>query len=156
MNETDNQQAQRPKPRRQPPRRKAGQLSGLQVMFAAILAIGLILAINFSTRIASNRVQRDIFANAQAEVEHLRLERATLIAERDAVQSDAFVEQWARGEGKMVRPGEVLVVPLAPIGEAPPPTATPPPAVTIETSPPRPEPWTLWWALFFDSPPPGN
>lgn len=152
------QQAERPPQRtkKRPSARRSGQLSSLQVMFATVLAIGLILAINFSTRIASSRVQRDIYTNVENEVEQLLIERATLVAERDYVQSDAFVDQWARGEGKMVRAGEVLVVPVAPIGERPQITPTPQLFTTIQTSPPEPDIWTLWWALFFDEPPPGR
>lgn len=133
----------------------SSHLSSLQIMFAAILAIGLILAINFSTRIASNRSQREIYAQVESEVERLTAEQATLIAERDYVQSDVFVEQWARGEGKMVRAGEVLVVPLVPVDiQAQSTTPLPQSFVEVQTSPPQPKNWMLWWALFFDSPPP--
>ncbi|MFW5709219.1 MAG: FtsB family cell division protein [Chloroflexota bacterium] len=135
--------------------KRTGQLSGLQIMFAAILAIGLILAINFSARIASSRLQRTVFDRVQSEVSTLDSERATLVAELDFVQSDAFVEQWARGDGKMIRPGEILVVPLSP-GNIAVPTPTPPLIVDVETAPPEPDTWTLWWSLFFDSAPPGN
>lgn len=129
-------------------------LSSLQIMFAAILAIGLILAINFSTRIASNRTQREIYAQVESEVEQLIMEQSTLIAERDYVQSDVFVEQWARGEGKMVRAGEVLVVPLVSIDAIAQATPIPRSLVEVQTSPPQSENWMLWWALFFDAPPP--
>jgi cell division protein FtsB len=147
--ERTTQQAHRPS-QSQP----VSHLSSLQIMFAAILAIGLILAINFSTRITSNRSQREIFAQVELEVEQLMAEQATLIAERDYVQSDVFVEQWARGEGKMVRAGEVLVVPLVPVNPEIQATVAPPTYVEVQTSPPKPENWMLWWALFFDSSPP--
>jgi cell division protein FtsB len=149
MNDERTKQAYRPS-HNQP----SSHLSSIQIMFAAILAIGLILAINFSTRIASNRTQREIYADVEAEVERLTAEQATLIAERDYVQSDVFVEQWARGEGKMVRAGEVLVVPLVPIDALVQSTPVPRSVVEVQTSPPQPENWMLWWALFFDSPPP--
>ncbi len=136
------------------PNGRGNTLSGLQIMFAAILAIGLILAINFSTRIASNRLQSEVYQRVEEEVEQLKAERATLIAQRDYVQSDAFVSDWARSEGKMVRPGEVIVVPLVP-QSAIQPTVTPIPFTDVETVPPDPDPWELWWALFFDSSPPG-
>lgn len=135
--------------------RRAGQLSGVQVMFAAILAIGMVLGINFSNRIASSQPLRTYYEGMETEIAELRQEQADLIGERNFVESDAFVEQWARSDGKMVRPGEVLVIPQpagAPEDAAP--TATPPPAVEVETTAPDPDPWELWWALFFDSPPP--
>ncbi len=134
-------------------RQRTSQLSGVQIMFAAILAIGLILAINFSTRLTASRPLNEYYENVEAEIEQLRNEQATLIAERDFSQSDAYVEQWAHRNGKMVRPGEYLVIPV-PVGRQAP--ATPTPVIFVEsvTSPSEPEPWTLWWALFFDSPPP--
>lgn len=135
------------------PRKNTGQLSGVQIMFAAILAIGMILAINFSTRLAASRPRNEYYENVENEIEQLRLEQATLIAERDYSQSEAYIEEWARTDGKMVRPGEVLVIPMSISSEA---RATPIPPVfaEVETSPPEPENWTLWWSLFFDDPPP--
>jgi hypothetical protein len=75
------------------------------------------------------------------------------MAERDFAQSDAFIQQWARSEGKMVRPGEILIVPLA-LGSTPVPTVIPEVFVQQETTRPEPENWELWWSLFFDSDPP--
>jgi len=141
------------RPQKTSSHRKRDHLSGAQIMFAAIIAIGLILAINFSTRLASSRPLNAFYQDVQAEITVLEQTQATLIAERDFVESDAFVEQWARSEGKMVRPGEVLVVPLTTSRGAQ-PTPTPQVFVEVETSPPDPEPWELWWSLFFDSAPP--
>ncbi|MCB9457187.1 MAG: septum formation initiator family protein [Anaerolineaceae bacterium] len=139
----------------QPEKRKrtTGQLSGLQIMFAAILAIGLILAINFSSRITAAQPLQQLYAQVSGEIERLRQEQGDLIAERDYVQSDAYVESWARDAGKMVRPGEILVIPKpAEIGTEP--TPVPPPDIPLEIAPPEPDTWQVWWALFFDSPPP--
>lgn len=136
-------------------RRGTGQLSGVQVMFAAILAIGMVLGINFSSRIASSQPLRAYYSSLETEIASLQREQQALIEERDFAQSEAYVEQWARSEGKMVRPGEVLVIPR-PVGPQAQPTAPPPPALAdLETTAPEPEPWELWWSLLFDSPPPG-
>ena len=142
-----------PRIRRKTSSKSTGQLSGVQIMFAAILAIGLILAINFSTRLTDSRPLREYYDAVGEEIEILEIEQATLIAERDFAQSEAFVEEWARQSGKMVRPGEILVIPMQSgvVVEAQP---TPNIFVEVETSPPEPEPWTLWWSLFFDSDPP--
>lgn len=139
--------------RRRTSSKSSNNLSGVQIMFAAILAIGLILAINFSTRLAASRPLREYYNNVEQEIERLEMEQATLVAERDFASSEAFVEEWARQSGKMVRPGEILVVPMSSgvVIQAQP---TPQVFVEVETSPPEPEPWTLWWALFFDSDPP--
>ncbi len=134
-------------------RKRTGQLSGLQIMFAAILAIGLILGLNFTTLIASGQPLQELFQKVNGEIEQLQQDQAALIHERDFAESDAYVAQWARSEGKMVLPGEVLVIPVPSDAQV---EATPiaEPTVAIETRPPEPEPWQVWWAMFFDSAPP--
>jgi cell division protein FtsB len=60
----------------------------------------------------------------------------TLIA---GAQSDEAVAEWARGEGKMVKPGEILVVPQA--ATVHPPLPETPPA-EIPMNLPN---WRIWW-----------
>jgi cell division protein FtsB len=146
---------EQPQPTTQPKKRKRNdQLSSIQVMFAAILAVGLLLAINFSSRITAGQPLQEAYNRAQDEIEQLQHEQEVLIAERDYVQSDAFVELWARDEGKMVRPNEVLVIPVPAVNSLPQPQANPTQSVPIQTSAVKPENWQVWWALFFDAPPP--
>jgi len=142
-----------PEKGKRPERKRTGQLSGLQIMFAAILAIGLILGLNFTSLIASGQPLQELYQQVNSEIERLQQEQAELVQERDYAQSDAFVARWARSEGKMVLPGEVLVVPV-PMDSQMEATPIPEPTVAIETRPPEPEPWQVWWAMFFDSPPP--
>ena len=136
-------------------RKRTGQLSGMQVMFAAMLAIGLLLAINFSSRITAGQPLQEAYKRAQEEIELLRREQAELIQVRDFVQSDAYVEQWARDEGAMIREGDVLVYPVPAGGADAQPTPLPDqPTIPLETTPPKPENWQVWWAMFFPGPPP--
>lgn len=135
-----------------PPDRRA--INGIQVMFAAILAIALILTINFSSRIADNRAFQEVYARVQTEIDNLGVEQERLTALRDYSMGDAYVEAWANAEGKMVRPGEVLVIPV-PMGNSieNAPTASVDLA-EVRTAPDEIAPWQVWWALFFDNPPP--
>ncbi len=135
------------------PRKRTGQLSGLQIMFAAILAIGLILGLNFTSLVAAGQPLSVLYQQVTDEIDRLEREQSDLIRERDYVQSDSYVETWAHDEGKMVRPGEVLIVPVpsannlqtTPVAEL---------EIASQTTPPQAENWQLWWSLFFDSPPP--
>lgn len=132
---------------------RGSQLTSVQIMFAVILAVGLLLAINFSTRILAGQPLQEAYNRAQAEVEALRAEQAELIAQLDYVRSDPYVEAWARSDGKMVREGEILVVPV-PSGAV---VAEPEPEVVevpLQVVPEEPKTWTLWWSLFFDAPVP--
>jgi cell division protein FtsB len=141
--------------KREPQADRGGQLTSVQIMFAVILAVGLLLAINFSTRIIEGQPLQAAYSQAQDEVEALREEQARLITQLDYVRSDAYVEIWARSEGKMVREGELLVVPVpGSSAVAFEPTPVPTVAPVVEIVPEQPQSWTLWWSLFFDVQPP--
>ena len=130
-----------------------GRLSSIQLMLAVALTIGLVLALNFSSRISLDRDLALIHAEFSREIETLLARQEQLIAELEHVKSDAYVEYWARDEGKMIREGEFLILPQT-VGAAN--YETPPPRrlVEFQTTLPKPKNWELWWALFFDEPPP--
>lgn len=139
-------------------RKSRRQLSSTQVMFAVILAIALMLAVQFSSRINDERNLKQIRDTVEEEIELLRGEQTELIQELTFVQSDAYVEQWARAEGRMIRDNMVLVIPIPSnntiqqrlIEETQPLN----PEIQLETTLPDPEAWQLWWTLFFDMSPP--
>lgn len=139
-----------------PPRRRERrqQLSSLQIVFASILSIGLLLVINLSGRIARGQQMENERRRLQATIDVLETQQVALLKERDYAANDASIEQWAHTEGKMVRENEILVIPI-PAGEV---EETPiPPSVAVNVSPTK-EPeipnWNLWWNLFFDGEPP--
>ena len=134
-------------------RNEGRRLTSVQVMLAVALAFGLALTLNFSGRIKLDRDLGRIHARFAAEIEALLDEQQRLIEELSYVKSDAYVEYWARDEGKMIREGEILIMPKS--GGAQ--TAAAPSTVRLvefRTTAPEPENWELWWALFFDGPPP--
>ena len=69
-------------------------------------------------------------------------QQATLQAKLSYVQSDTYVDEWARVHAGMTQPGEILVIPIVPT-----PTITPTPIPTPIPSPtPTPEPLLRrWW-----------
>ncbi len=68
--------------------------------------------------------------------------QVTLEAQLTYVQSDAYVEEWAREHAGMTQPEETLVVPIL---YTPTPTHTPAPTFT-PTPTPTPLPfWQQWW-----------
>lgn len=129
--------------------------SSIQIVFGAILAISLLLAINFSGRIAAGRQIESQRDNMMKSISTLQAQATALSGELHYVTGDDFVNQWARGEGKMVKPDEVLIVPV-PGALTPEPTATPFVAVAANTQSDDSQNLQLWWQLFFDSPPPGS
>lgn len=69
--------------------------------------------------------------------------RADLEATRAYVQSDTYVENWARVEARMAQPGQVAVIPV--MLPTPTPLATPAPVSAA------PSLLDEWWTLFFGS-----
>jgi cell division protein FtsB len=138
---------------KRPERKRTGQLSGLQIMFAAVLAIGLVLGLNFTSLVSTGQPLQQLHGQVSDQISALSTEQAQLLREKNYVQSDTYVEDWARDEGKLVKPGEVLVVPVGSGQEA---EATPEAVAPaqVETLPLQPATWELWWALFFDTAPP--
>ena len=146
---TDNQRQQRRRERRQ-------QISSLQIVFVSILAIGMLLAINFSARIRRGQQIEELREQIQATIDVEVDTNISLQRELDYVASDDYVEQWAHREGKMVRLGERLVIPV-PGRSIATPTPDRPPVLIEESSAPQEdeeENWKLWWQLFFDGDPP--
>ena len=139
-----------------PPRRRERpqQITSIQIVFALILSIGLLLVINFSGRIARGQQMEAERQRLQATITVLERQKLDLLRTRDYAANDASIEYWAHTEGKMVRDGEVLVIPVPGNIEAP--TPTPPPSIYLPTPAPESQTpnWRLWWSLFFDGDPP--
>ncbi|GAB1422149.1 hypothetical protein MASR2M15_23620 [Anaerolineales bacterium] len=113
------------------------------------------VAINFSSRIVADQNLADIRQKVVDEIDLLKREQAELIHNLSFVSSDEYVAAWARSEGKMILEGEVLIVPVPSnqylVKEDEVSFVT----NDIEINDDRKtEPWRLWWALFFDQPPP--
>jgi len=108
-----------------------------------VIAAGILVLGDLNQRMADARRLEQDAGILQAEVASLQAENEALQTQVAGATSEAAVERWARSEGKMVRPGEVLVFPMAPTGTrlAPVPTPTPEQAL--------PSNWEVWWALFF-------
>lgn len=126
----------------------------MQLILAAILSVGLLLVINFSGRIARGQQMETERKRLQATITILETQQVELLKELEYAANDASVEHWAQTEGKMVRDGEILVIPI-PAGVVE-PTAVPPMPVAVVTPQAEPENpnWHLWWNLFFDGDPP--
>jgi cell division protein FtsB len=124
-------------------------LSNWQIILVALLVVGGRLVLDFSQRIIEGQQKVSEQRQLEAELDALLQEHDDLEAAKLYYNSPAFIEAWAHNEGKMVRDGETLVVPLY--------AQTPRPPVTsaVEQQPEAHIPtWHVWWTLFFDSPPP--
>jgi cell division protein FtsB len=112
--------------------------------WAAVLVVLLVIvvALSFNARLATMQQMRKEEARLKQAVSVEQARRADLQSLRSYVASDAYVEHWARVEAKMIKPGEVVIVPVAP-NVAP---TNPTPPAPVQT------PKTIleeWWSLFF-------
>ena len=88
-----------------------GRAGLLLAVIAAILILG-----DLNRRLAdARRLERDSLA-LQTEVAGMEAQAARLATQVAQATSETLVEEWARREGKMVREGEHLIVPVAPSG----------------------------------------
>lgn len=116
--------------------------------------IGLILAgyfmVGFTKVALVGHELRQTKAQLQAEVAELEDSVATLEAQKQYVQSDAYVEEEARKGLKMSQPGDEVIVPLfKEEGTPSQASAPPPPSQSSSTPDPTEAPWQAWWNLFF-------
>jgi hypothetical protein len=84
--------------------------------------------------------ERDKLATQVNDLRLTQLAVETLVV---YATSDNAVEDWARNEAHLARPGDLVVVPVTPADNTP--------IARIEATPtPRTiENWEVWWALFF-------
>ena len=125
------------------------RLTNVQVILLALVVIGGRLVIDFSQRIVEGQQKVEEQKRLEAEIDSLIQEQEDLEADKVYYSSPAFVEDWAHDEGKMVRDGETLVVPLYQQSEEPLPVTPPSVEPPVEKIPS----WKVWWALFFEREP---
>ncbi len=130
------------------------------MQFLAVLTVSMVLFLlfGFTHRAALNyRVQQ---RKAHLEQQYMLLvqENAQLTRRFQEVQTDAYVEQLARRELRWSRPGEKMVVIVAPpqagaISTGRPETSSAPVPVPETSAPPTIEPLDRWLELFFPTEP---
>jgi cell division protein FtsB len=117
---------------------------GAGILLVVIIVGGLGWA--FFQQLALAEELREETRQLKQAVATQQAHQAHLTATLTYVQTDTYVEEWARTEPGMVKPGEVLVIPVAGSGSDAPastPTAQPQDAV-----PPAPDDrpfWVVWW-----------
>ena len=100
----------------------------------------------FVNAMTLNQALRDKVAVLEPMLAEQQAENATLQAQLEYVQSEAYVEAWAREHAGMTFPEETLVIPVA-VTPTPTPTPVAPPPPT-PTPTPLPFFERLWQSLF--------
>ena len=113
--------------------KKIGLIAVAVILF--FLVMDLNSRLNEFSRLAS---QRDQAATVVADLESTL---GVLKTQVEYARSEGAVEEWAYSEGKMVRPGENLIIPLSPPGTTPQPVLLPTQVVEPVQN------WEIWMAL---------
>ena len=121
--------------------------SQLAVGVAVIIALAIVggLLWGFGQQVAHARQMQAEETRLQQAVAAKQAHHDDLVAQLEYVQSDEYVEHWARGDAKMARSGEVAMVVLTDSGSEPAVETQPAP-----TSEPESQPfWIELWELIF-------
>ena len=114
--------------------------------WVAVLILLMIvpLAISFNARLSTMRQMRQDERHLKQAVAVERVRQADLKSLLGYVSSDDCVEHWARVDARMVKPGEVSVIPVAPDNaqsNATAPAPIKPPLSILDE----------WWTVFFET-----
>ncbi|MFZ5916555.1 MAG: FtsB family cell division protein [Chloroflexota bacterium] len=131
-------------------------VTSIQFVSIILITVGLSIVLDLGHRAAVNAGLERESQQLAWEVATLEAEQADLTARQQQVQTDEYVAEWARTEGRMVQVGETPVVPLP--AQGPPPAADSSSGqslaeepVSFVVEPAATSHWQEWWQFFFAS-----
>jgi len=100
------------------PKPNRSQLTmGLAIAIVLVIVTGL--AWGFGQQLALARQMRTEVIQLEQALAAEQAHHDDLVAQMEHIKSDECVEQWARREARMTKPGEVAVVPVVSVKEEP-------------------------------------
>lgn len=91
---------------------KLSESRGWQILFIVVLVLVVPLTVDINNRISVIRGMHHREVQLQHELTAAQKEHAVLESQLEFVNSDTYLEWWARVEARMTRPGEVAFIPL--------------------------------------------
>jgi len=125
--------------------RKRSSVSVIQFIALIAATIALSLIVDFGRKVALYRHLQREEARLEQEIELERARQDYLKKFKERIETEEFVDEWARREWKMLKPGERGIVPLLPKASVVPQTHPQEESASSEGSH-----WQEWWKLFFD------
>jgi len=116
----------------------------LWLIVVGLLAVPLI--VSFNGRLSMSRQLFEEESRLQRQIETEQARSAFLRQFQTLVNSDAYVEWWARVQARMTKPGEISIVPQSSIDQTGPEVSSKAAAAARDTA-------AEWWAVFFASAP---
>jgi len=122
---------------------KNSVVNSKRFIFYGILLLLFLLLMGLSARVNELNQLTEQYQMMVTDVSALRATNSYLETQVAFASSDEAVDEYAREYGMMVKPAEILVIPISP--NKPTPTTEISQVVTIETVPN----WRIWYQLFF-------
>ncbi|MEN6435235.1 MAG: septum formation initiator family protein [Anaerolineaceae bacterium] len=123
--------------------KKLPKIEKRQILLVGVLVIVGFLMMDMNSRLSELFRLKSQLEVAQTQYDYSVNENARLKDKIAYAQSDKAVDEWAREQGHMAKPGDVVVIPIPPEGTQIIPTPTPAPTVVEATN------WEIWKELFF-------
>jgi len=134
--------------------KKTPLISGTQFAAIVVLTIVIFLIVDFGRRTTAGYYVSQTEKRLDAEIVALLKRKEALKKRLAYVQTDEYVERWAREQAHMARPGDRRLIVVTPelSEEQPeqPVLGLPPDSVTAFEPVPN---WHHWWRLFWDTEP---
>ncbi|MBN1640203.1 MAG: hypothetical protein JXA09_03120 [Anaerolineae bacterium] len=121
-------------------------ISSTQFVAIVILTLSIFLIIDLGRRATAQYHVSQAERRLKQEISDALDLQARLIEQRDYVASDAYVEEWARDNAHMIRPGDQPVILVTTEAPSPAPRSLAPQDPAPADDIPN---WYYWWELFF-------
>ena len=128
---------------------RAPSRAQLATALAVVIGLAAIVGIvsSFGQELTSARENRTEIARLEQAIDEEQARIRGLTERLEYVQSDVFLEQWARESMKLGRPDDIVVIPVDDVDEIATPAPEQAPAPVAEAEPA----WVEMWELVFNS-----
>ncbi len=106
--------------------RPPNTVSFSQVVAAACWVFGIFILVVLAQKVTTTAVLWQQREALQKQIEGLYAEKDRLIDKKDYVQSKEYIEEVARHDMKLGKPGETVIIGVPPAAVTPIPTSAPP------------------------------
>jgi hypothetical protein len=114
------------------------------IFIIIVLAIAVMMVMEFANRITEGQQLKTKKLQMEGRITELLMTSVHLKTQVAFISSDEAALRYAYEEQRLIRPGDVRIVPI------PQPNLTPEAVPTVISTPKEFANWEYWWALFVD------
>ena len=114
-----------------------------QIVAIGVLVLFVFLIMDLNSRVGTLVRLTDQHKNISNQVDELQATKDTVLTQVAYASSDQSVDEWARVDGHLSKPGDHTIILI------PPKDIVPTPIVVVTTTPQVVSNWQVWKALLF-------